>query len=78
PVGSQGFPEVTEVALGATKLLLPSNPSFPFQEISLSFSVESRSSRGCNSQLQEAARKKLWALESDDRAVCALFKVQTP
>ncbi|NXR39588.1 S3TC2 protein, partial [Zosterops hypoxanthus] len=42
--------------------------------ISLSFSVESRSSRGCNSQLQEAARKKLWALESDDRAVCALFK----
>ncbi|NXI29347.1 S3TC2 protein, partial [Sterrhoptilus dennistouni] len=44
------------------------------QEISLSFSVESRSSRGCNSQLQEAARKKLWALESDDRAVCALFK----
>ncbi|NWZ35092.1 S3TC2 protein, partial [Brachypodius atriceps] len=44
------------------------------QEVSLSFSVESRSSRGRNSQLQEAARKKLWALESDDRAVCALFK----
>ncbi|NXV04519.1 S3TC2 protein, partial [Cettia cetti] len=44
------------------------------QELSLSFSVESRSSRGCNSQLQEAARKKLWALESDDRGVCALFK----
>ncbi|NXD39354.1 S3TC2 protein, partial [Copsychus sechellarum] len=44
------------------------------QEISLSFSVESRSSRGRNSQLQEAARKKLWALESDDRSVCALFK----
>ncbi|NXR75580.1 S3TC2 protein, partial [Pycnonotus jocosus] len=43
-------------------------------EVSLSFSVESRSSRGCNPQLQEAARKKLWALESDDRAVCALFK----
>ncbi|NXD00333.1 S3TC2 protein, partial [Certhia familiaris] len=44
------------------------------QEISLSFSVESRSSRCRNSQLQEAARKKLWALESDDRDVCALFK----
>ncbi|NWQ96740.1 S3TC2 protein, partial [Burhinus bistriatus] len=44
------------------------------QEISLFFSVESRSSRCLNSQLQEAARKKLWALESDDRDVCALFK----
>ncbi|NXA60831.1 S3TC2 protein, partial [Mohoua ochrocephala] len=44
------------------------------QEISLSFSVESRSSRCRNSQLQEAARKKLWALESDDGGVCALFK----
>ncbi|NXO66322.1 S3TC2 protein, partial [Phainopepla nitens] len=44
------------------------------QEISLSFSAESRSSRRRNSQLQEAARKRLWALESDDRAVCALFK----
>ncbi|KFZ67975.1 SH3 domain and tetratricopeptide repeat-containing protein 2, partial [Podiceps cristatus] len=43
-------------------------------EISLFFSVESRSSRCLNSQLQEAARKKLWALESDDREVCALFK----
>ncbi|NWV28207.1 S3TC2 protein, partial [Origma solitaria] len=44
------------------------------QEIFLSFSVESRSSRGHNSQLQEAARKKLWALESDARSVCDLFK----
>ncbi|NXA82647.1 S3TC2 protein, partial [Thryothorus ludovicianus] len=43
-------------------------------EISLSFSVESRSGRCRNSQLQEAVRKKLWALESDDRGVCALFK----
>ncbi|NXO12515.1 S3TC2 protein, partial [Oriolus oriolus] len=43
-------------------------------EVSLSFSVESCSSRCRNSQLQEAARKKLWALESDDRGVCALFK----
>ncbi|NXL28911.1 S3TC2 protein, partial [Glaucidium brasilianum] len=44
------------------------------QEISLFFSVESRSSRCLNSQLQEAARKKMWALESDNRDVCALFK----
>ncbi|NWW80603.1 S3TC2 protein, partial [Climacteris rufus] len=44
------------------------------QEVSLFFTVESRSSRCLNSQLQEAARKKLWALESDDRGVCALFK----
>lgn len=56
----------------------PSPPypcTLPFQEISLFFSVESRSSQCLNSQLQEAARKKLWALESDDRDVCALFKV---
>ncbi|NWX95270.1 S3TC2 protein, partial [Nothoprocta ornata] len=44
------------------------------QEISLFFSVESRSSQCLNSQLQEAVRKKLWALENDDREVCALFK----
>ncbi|NXC46968.1 S3TC2 protein, partial [Penelope pileata] len=43
-------------------------------EISLFFSIESRSSQRPNSQLQEAARRKLWALESDDRGVCALFK----
>uniref|UniRef100_A0A8D0GED8 SH3 domain and tetratricopeptide repeats 2 n=1 Tax=Sphenodon punctatus TaxID=8508 RepID=A0A8D0GED8_SPHPU len=42
--------------------------------ISLSFSVESHSSQGINSQLQEVARKKLWALENDDKEVCALFK----
>ncbi|KYO20173.1 SH3 domain and tetratricopeptide repeat-containing protein 2 isoform B [Alligator mississippiensis] len=43
-------------------------------KISLSFSVESHSSQGVNSQLQEAARKKLWALENDEKDVCALFK----
>ncbi|KFV93949.1 SH3 domain and tetratricopeptide repeat-containing protein 2, partial [Eurypyga helias] len=43
-------------------------------EISLFFSIMSRSSQCLNSQLQEAAKKKLWALESDDRDVCALFK----
>ncbi|XP_040460036.1 SH3 domain and tetratricopeptide repeat-containing protein 2 isoform X1 [Falco naumanni] len=54
-------------------VLLAVGESFP-PEISLFFSVESRSSRCLNSQLQEAARKKLWALESDDKDVCALFK----
>ncbi|NXF99311.1 S3TC2 protein, partial [Sakesphorus luctuosus] len=43
-------------------------------EISLFFSIESHSSGCLNSQLQEVARKKLRALESDDRDVCALFK----
>ncbi|XP_066473302.1 SH3 domain and tetratricopeptide repeat-containing protein 2 isoform X2 [Tiliqua scincoides] len=43
-------------------------------EIFLSFSVKSRAGQGLNSQLQEAARKKLWALENDDNDVCALFK----
>ncbi|XP_027574594.1 SH3 domain and tetratricopeptide repeat-containing protein 2 isoform X1 [Pipra filicauda] len=54
-------------------VLLAVREGFP-PEISLFFSVESRSSGCLNSQLQEAARKKLWALESDDRGVCALFK----
>ncbi|NXN85440.1 S3TC2 protein, partial [Bombycilla garrulus] len=43
-------------------------------EISLSFSVESCSSQHRNSRLQDAARRRLWALESDGRAVCALFQ----
>ncbi|XP_044310247.1 SH3 domain and tetratricopeptide repeat-containing protein 2 isoform X2 [Varanus komodoensis] len=43
-------------------------------EISLSFYVKSRSGQGLNPQLHEAARKKLWALENDDKDVCALFK----
>ncbi|XP_060096573.1 SH3 domain and tetratricopeptide repeat-containing protein 2 [Heteronotia binoei] len=43
-------------------------------ELSLSFSVKSRSGQGLNHQLQEAARKRLWALENDDKDVCALFK----
>ncbi|XP_057265780.1 SH3 domain and tetratricopeptide repeat-containing protein 2 isoform X1 [Pezoporus wallicus] len=66
----------TEAAEGSPDtplVLLAVREGFP-QEISLFFSVESRSSRCLNSQLQEAARKKLWALESDDRDVCALFK----
>uniref|UniRef100_A0A8C5IPK0 SH3 domain and tetratricopeptide repeats 2 n=1 Tax=Junco hyemalis TaxID=40217 RepID=A0A8C5IPK0_JUNHY len=48
--------------------------SFPFPELFLSFSMESRSCGRRNAQLQEAARRRLWALESDDTSVCALFK----
>ncbi|XP_047936345.2 SH3 domain and tetratricopeptide repeat-containing protein 2 isoform X3 [Anser cygnoides] len=63
---AEGLPDTPSVLLAVGESFLP--------EISLFFSVESRSSRCLNSQLQEAARKKLWALESDDRAVHALFK----
>ncbi|XP_054073631.1 SH3 domain and tetratricopeptide repeat-containing protein 2 isoform X2 [Rissa tridactyla] len=65
--------EEAEGSPDASSELLAVVEDFP-PEISLFFSVESRSSRCLNSQLQEAARKKLWALESDDRDVCALFK----
>ncbi|XP_068815525.1 SH3 domain and tetratricopeptide repeat-containing protein 2 isoform X1 [Struthio camelus] len=78
--GNAGEPEpsdpATEAAEGlpdTSSVLLAVGEGFP-PEISLFFSVESRSSRCLNSQLQEAARKKLWALENDDREVCALFK----
>ncbi|XP_074068465.1 SH3 domain and tetratricopeptide repeat-containing protein 2 isoform X2 [Macrotis lagotis] len=43
-------------------------------EIPLSFSVYSLSERGINEQLQEAARKRLWTMESDNKEVNALFK----
>ncbi|XP_036605654.1 SH3 domain and tetratricopeptide repeat-containing protein 2 [Trichosurus vulpecula] len=43
-------------------------------EIPLSFSVYSLSGRGINEQLQEAARKRLWAMENDNKEVNALFK----
>ncbi|XP_075298238.1 SH3 domain and tetratricopeptide repeat-containing protein 2 isoform X3 [Opisthocomus hoazin] len=62
-----------EVSPDPSSVLLDVGEGFPL-EISLFFSIESRSSRCLNSQLQEAARKKLWALESDDRDVRALFK----
>ncbi|XP_016157206.1 PREDICTED: SH3 domain and tetratricopeptide repeat-containing protein 2 [Ficedula albicollis] len=70
---SSPTPEAGHGSPDPSVALLALRDTFP-PEISLSFSVESRSSRGRNSQLQEAARKKLWALESDDRSVCALFK----
>ncbi|KAF4803352.1 SH3 domain and tetratricopeptide repeat-containing protein 2 [Turdus rufiventris] len=70
---SSPTPEAGHSSLDPSVALLALRDTFP-PEISLSFSVESRSSRCRNAQLQEAARKKLWALESDDRSVCALFK----
>uniref|UniRef100_A0A8C8AEJ3 SH3 domain and tetratricopeptide repeats 2 n=1 Tax=Otus sunia TaxID=257818 RepID=A0A8C8AEJ3_9STRI len=65
--------EAAEGSPDTSLVLLAVGEGFP-PEISLFFSVESRSSRCLNSQLQEAARKKMWALESDNRDVCALFK----
>uniref|UniRef100_A0A8B9SV00 Uncharacterized protein n=1 Tax=Anas platyrhynchos TaxID=8839 RepID=A0A8B9SV00_ANAPL len=84
---AEGLPDTSSVLLAVGESFPPgkrlpsASPRFPVAArtrpgiISLFFSVESRSSRCLNSQLQEAARKKLWALESDDRAVRALFKV---
>ncbi|XP_057890858.1 SH3 domain and tetratricopeptide repeat-containing protein 2 [Melospiza georgiana] len=66
PEAEHGSPE-PPVALLALRNTCP-------PELSLSFSVESRSCGRCNAQLQEAARRRLWALDSDDRSVCALFK----
>uniref|UniRef100_A0A8C5WTI1 SH3 domain and tetratricopeptide repeats 2 n=1 Tax=Laticauda laticaudata TaxID=8630 RepID=A0A8C5WTI1_LATLA len=53
---------------------LISSLSLFLEAISLSFSVKSRSAQDLNLQLQEIARKKLWALENDDKDVCAVFK----
>ncbi|XP_048187175.1 SH3 domain and tetratricopeptide repeat-containing protein 2 isoform X2 [Perognathus longimembris pacificus] len=44
------------------------------QDLTLSFSVKSRSRRCVNGPLQEAARRRLWALENRDQDVRALFK----
>ncbi|XP_036279800.1 SH3 domain and tetratricopeptide repeat-containing protein 2 isoform X1 [Pipistrellus kuhlii] len=43
-------------------------------DLTLSFSVKSRSRRCVNGPLQEAARRRLWALENEDQEVRALFK----
>lgn len=43
-------------------------------DLTLSFSVKSRSKRCVNGPLQEAARRRLWALENEDQEVRALFK----
>ncbi|XP_054834676.1 SH3 domain and tetratricopeptide repeat-containing protein 2 isoform X2 [Eublepharis macularius] len=64
---------IGEGILETESVSLAVGEGFP-NEISLSFSVKSRSGQGLNPQLQEAARKRLWALENDDKDVCALFK----
>ncbi|XP_039341685.1 SH3 domain and tetratricopeptide repeat-containing protein 2 isoform X2 [Mauremys reevesii] len=71
--------QVAESPLETESVSLAVGEGFPtavfhFKEIALVFSVESRASQCVNSQLQEAARKKLWALENDDKDVCDLFK----
>ncbi|KAL6041218.1 hypothetical protein STEG23_022924 [Scotinomys teguina] len=53
------------------KCFLPQNIT---QDLVLSFCVKSRSKRCVNATLQEAARRRLWALENEDHEVCALFK----
>ncbi|KAH0629705.1 hypothetical protein JD844_011987 [Phrynosoma platyrhinos] len=65
--------QIGEGILETESVSLAVGEGFP-NEISLSFTVKSRSGQGLNPQLQEAARKKLWALENDDKDVCALFK----
>lgn len=44
------------------------------QDLVLSFWVKSRSRRCVNAALQEAARRRLWALENEAHEVHALFK----
>ncbi|KAF6281334.1 SH3 domain and tetratricopeptide repeats 2 [Rhinolophus ferrumequinum] len=53
------------------KCFLPQNM---IPDLTLSFSVKSRSRRCVNGPLQEAARRRLWALENQDQEVRALFK----
>ncbi|XP_004620637.2 SH3 domain and tetratricopeptide repeat-containing protein 2 isoform X1 [Sorex araneus] len=53
------------------KCFLPQNMT---PDLTVSFSVKSRSRRCVNGPLQEAARKRLWALENEDQEVRALFK----
>uniref|UniRef100_A0A8D2Q4U6 SH3 domain and tetratricopeptide repeats 2 n=1 Tax=Varanus komodoensis TaxID=61221 RepID=A0A8D2Q4U6_VARKO len=65
--------QIGEGTLETESVSLAVGEGFP-NEISLSFYVKSRSGQGLNPQLHEAARKKLWALENDDKDVCALFK----
>ncbi|XP_060036715.1 SH3 domain and tetratricopeptide repeat-containing protein 2 isoform X2 [Erinaceus europaeus] len=43
-------------------------------DLTLSFSVKSRSRKCVNGSLQEVARRRLWALENEDQEVQALFK----
>uniref|UniRef100_G3SY89 SH3 domain and tetratricopeptide repeats 2 n=1 Tax=Loxodonta africana TaxID=9785 RepID=G3SY89_LOXAF len=53
------------------KCFLPQNMT---PDLTLSFCVKSRSRKCVNGLLQEAARRRLWALENEDQEVRALFK----
>ncbi|XP_053423016.1 SH3 domain and tetratricopeptide repeat-containing protein 2 isoform X3 [Nycticebus coucang] len=53
------------------KCFLPQNTT---SDLTLSFCVKSRSRKCVNGPLQEAARRRLWALENEDQEVRALFK----
>lgn len=46
-------------------------------DLTLSFCVKSRSRRCVNGALQEAACRRLWALENEDQGARTLFKVST-
>ncbi|XP_063303415.1 SH3 domain and tetratricopeptide repeat-containing protein 2 isoform X2 [Pelobates fuscus] len=62
-----------ETTLGKESISLAVGEEF-VSEISLSFSILRRSTLGPNVQLQEVARKTLWALENDNKEMLLLFK----
>ncbi|XP_062944152.1 SH3 domain and tetratricopeptide repeat-containing protein 2 [Cynocephalus volans] len=68
-------PTILSECLSATeykeKCFLPRNMT---TDLTLSFCVKSRSRKCVNAPLQEAARRRLWALENEDQEVRALFK----
>ncbi|GAB1301796.1 SH3 domain and tetratricopeptide repeat-containing protein 2 [Apodemus speciosus] len=66
-----GLTEGTPSLENKGKCFLPQNLT---QDLVLSFSVKSRSRRCVNAALQEAARRRLWALENEAQEVHALFK----
>ncbi|XP_026937459.1 SH3 domain and tetratricopeptide repeat-containing protein 2 isoform X2 [Sagmatias obliquidens] len=63
--------EIISSSENKEKCFLPQNMT---PDLTLSFSVKSRSRRCVNGPLQEAARRRLWALENEDQEVRALFK----
>lgn len=66
-----GLAEDTSSLENKRKCFLPQNMT---QDLVLSFCVKSRSRRCVNAALQEAARRRLWALENEAQEVHALFK----
>ncbi|XP_072613007.1 SH3 domain and tetratricopeptide repeat-containing protein 2 isoform X6 [Vulpes vulpes] len=66
------IPGEPSLSWGPGKETPSKNPTV--SNLTLSFSVKSRSRRCVNGPLQEAARRRLWALENEHQEVCALFK----